>query len=217
MMVLSLLTECESHEPSQAEQLLNSLTQDVSMQGSILDTPAASDIQEDLLVHRASNDFMHHIPEGDDEVSASDLSSPPSPGMLSPTSRVFSVEKLLADTQVSLCKKSEDLHLHDMTKVDSSTLWSIVSGQVHDEEALHPPSIDESSHRVVLSSTINDAATSFNVESVSQQPTEPIFAEGPAVSSSQFVFTKFGSDVPGIFTFSATSDKTVTSSVVTAR
>ena len=180
--------------------------------------------RNDMSMHRVSVDLVHHISgdEHDGDVSASDLSSPPSPGMLSPTGQsVFNTESVLAETQLSLCKRSADLHLNDMTTVDTSTLWSIVSNH-EEEEALHPPSPDEGlSHKALKTSSMSDAPSSINMsmmESVSQTLPDSIFDSDGATSTAQFVFTKFGADVPGIFTFSANSkDTTTTSNVITAR
>ncbi len=67
----------------------------------------------------------------------------------------------------------------------------------------------ETSRKSLKSS--HDDAPSSGLPSNSQEVDvmAPVFDANAAVSSSQFVFTKFGSDVPGIFTFNANNKATM--------
>ncbi len=144
----------------------------------------------------------------DDAGSSNPPSTPSSPNVLSPSSHsVTSPESIFSDncTQLSLIERSEGLNLaDDLNTVDSNTFWSMVS----DDAACLPDSAARKSLK--CSPTDNPSSSTFPTLETSTL----MFEAGAAVSSSQFVFSKFGSDVPSIFTFGAPSSNTSTSSVI---
>ncbi len=151
----------------------------------------------------------------DDTGSSAPPSTPSSPDLLSPASHsVTSPESLFSDpcTQLSLAERSEGLTLADeISTVDSNTFWSMVT----DDAASHP----DSASRKSLKASQHDAPGSSGATSpAAAQATSPrlMFEAGAAVCSSNFVFTKFGSDVPGTFTFGSPSNgaETSTSSIL---
>ena len=168
---------------------------------------------DDLLGHKMSNELLEACArEPKDETESSTPSTPSSPGLLSPSSHsVTSPDSIFSDTstQLSLVERSEGLNLaDDLSTVDSNTFWSMVS----DDAACLPDSVSRKSRK----SSRDDAPSSAT--SPSQETSSLVFEAGAAVSSSQYVFTKFGSDVPGIFTFGTTGNaskpETCTSSAV---
>lgn len=149
------------------------------------------------------------------EEECSTPSTPSSPNLLSPSSSHHSItspDSIFSDTctQLSLVERSEGLNLADeLSTVDSNTFWSMVS----DDAASVPDSMARKSRKA----SHDDAPSSAT--SPSAETSSKMFEAGAAVCSSQFVFTKFGSDVPGIFTFGATATAakaadTSTSSVI---
>ena len=168
---------------------------------------------DDILLQKMGDDILQACArEVKDETESSEPSTPSSPGLLSPSSHsVTSPDSIFSGncTQLSLVERSEGLNLADeLSTVDSNTFWSMVS----DDAA----SLPDSAARKSLKSTRDDAPSSGT--SPLQETPSLVFEAGAAVSSSQFVFTKFGSDVPGIFTFGANSSPskadTSTSSVI---
>ena len=169
---------------------------------------------DDILMQKTSDEFLQPSPrKWKDETESSTPSTPSSPDLLSPSSHsATSPESIFSDTytQLSLVERSEGLNLADeLSTVDSNTFWSMVS----DDAACLPDSVSRKSRK----SSRDDAPSSAS--SPSQETSGSlVFEAGAAVSSSQFTFTKFGSDIPGIFTFGATSNvskaDTSTSSVI---
>ena len=149
-------------------------------------------------------------------------------------------------TQISLIERSDALNIADeMSTVDTHTFWSMVSQD--SQRAPSPEQLQASTSCHITSTSCHmtshdsqliscqdtsrkslkashDDAPSSGLPSDTQEGdvTTPVFDANGAVSSSQFVFTKFGSDVPGIFTFNAnnkstTAETTTSNSLGSAR
>ena len=103
------------------------------------------------------------------------------------------------NTQMSLVEVSSKLNIVDETSmsaaggvdVDSSSLWGMV-------DADHAEAVREDVFRKVRKSLRkSDAASSMHSESADEEIAG--FDANGAISTSQFVFSKFGTDVPCLF------------------
>ena len=191
---------------SSAQTLLRSMEKPTSS-GEL---SPGSDIQ---VLTTMSPDVIRHLVVDNDSESTSPLTSP---GVTSPieSSSLYSPDGTLHDmnTQLSMVERAEGLHLDDpLTTMDSSTFWRIVSDDDEDttrtRKALRAPGRSDAVTSMTKETPVGDAA----------DPQQKVFDASGAVSHSQYVFTKFGSDVP-IFTFGAhAKPETLTNNVIASR
>lgn len=166
------------------------------------------------VLHTMPSDVIRHLNVDNDSTSTSPVTSP---GVTSPVEpSVYSPDCALHDinTQHSLVERSEGLHLEDhLNTVDSSsTFWSIVG---EGEEANNALKTNEQHEVEEVTDSGKEDPPSKEAEAEIAMFDAPVSG---TVSSTQFVFTKFGSDVP-IFTIGQQSKAadTVTSNVLSSR
>ena len=127
------------------------------------------------------------------------------------------------NTQMSLCQQSEAIRLDsDALKNEQSSLWVLLSDNSVKPETTSPLATSPlaSPHKARKASFESDAPSS-QVDAITSSD---VFDADSAVSAAHYVFTKFGSEVPGIFTFggqttaseSSGVENTVTSKAVTS-
>ena len=163
---------------------------------------------------KPESQFLRHLQDTSPVSSPTYISSPE---LLSPINQPPSPETFYSDinTQLSLVQKSEDLTLasnggETLTTLETGDLWQCLNMPGATMPGATMPGANPTPRKLLKSS--EDATVTQPLSST--MPTSSFDANG-AVSDSEFVFTKFGSDVPGVFTFGPTSQamETVTSSI----